>query len=189
MIWTIATWAVIAWGVLATLYMVGVALLSFPGRTVDDVVDFLRPVDLAQAELLLDPGADYELKLKLDAETLREVQRKRVHVYLELVRRMAHNARVLVEFGNREAVRRTGREAGVIAVLQREAVKVRLYSLLTILKLRVLLAVRPRQTPSLVKFRIAAEVDGISSYKGLREASTTAFAEFKRPVDKLILSF
>jgi len=139
--------------------------------------------------MLLDPGADHELKWKLDAETLCEVRRKRMHVYLELVRRMAHNALVLVELGNREADRRTGREAEVIAILQHEAVKVRVYSLLTILRLRVLLAVRPMQAPSLTKFRMVMEVDGISSYKELREASTAVFEEFKRPVDKLILSF
>src|SRR5579859_3869549 len=102
---TIVTWAVIAGGMLAILYMLGVALQRFPGRTIDDVAEYLRPVDLGQVQMLLDPGADYSSTCKLDPETLCEVRRKRIQMYLELLARMAHNARVLVEFGNREARR------------------------------------------------------------------------------------
>jgi hypothetical protein len=189
MIISIVTFSLVACSILSILYMVYLALVDFPERTVVDVVEFLRPVDLAQAEVFLDPSEDYELKWKLDAKTLREVQRKRARIYLEMVRRMSHNARVLVEFGNWEATRRTGRVAEVIGVLQKEAIRVRMYSFLTIVELNVLLAMRPLQTPSLMNFRVVFDIDGISSYKGLREASTAVFKEFKQPVDKLVLSF
>lgn len=196
MIWTIGISVVIIWGVLAGLYLLGVFCSDFPGRTIDDVVEFLRPVDLDQAEVLLDRGANLELRWKLDSQTYCEMQRKRMRVYLELVQRMAYNARVLVEFGNREALRlerceateRNVRHMEVISALQHAAVKVRIYSLLTILKLRGLMAIRPMLTPSLVRFRVAGKLDGIVSYKTLREASTAVFREFRRPTDKLVLN-
>ncbi len=197
MIWNVGIGIIMIWGFLAACYLLCVVLLGFPERTVDDVVEFLRPVDLDQAEVLLDPGANLELRWKLDAATFREMQRKRMHIYLELVRRMAHNSMVLVEFGNREACRleastkkgRAARQAEVIASLQRAAVNVRIYSIFTIVRLRLLMAIRPMVTPSLSIFRSVAELDGIQTYKTLREVSTAAFDEFRRPTEKLILNF
>lgn len=183
MIWTIATWVIIGWGTLAVFYAVGAILLKFPSRTVDDVTPFLLPVDLEQAEALLDPAIYFHLRWNLDPQSLKETQRKRLHLYLEIVTRMAHNARVLVELGNREADRREGRAAELIKNLQEEAVKVRAYSLFTALKLRVLLAIRPAQAPSLTKLRKFVDIDGIASYKCLRVASTELFNEFRRPLN------
>jgi len=197
MIWNVGIGIIMIWGFLAVLYLLGALLLGFPERTVDDVVEFLRPVDLDQAEVLLDPGANLELRWKLDADTYREIQRKRIHIYLELLWRMAHNSMILVEFGNREAARlerssqqeRGRRQAEVIAALQRAAVNVRIYSIVTIVKLAFLMAIRPMLTPSLASFRTMAEVDGIQSYKTLREVSTAAFEEFRRSTEKLVLNF
>jgi hypothetical protein len=197
MIWNVGIVIIMIWGFFAVLYLLGALLLGFPERTVDDVVQFLRPVDLDQAEVLLDPGANHELRWKLDADTYREIQRKRIHSYLELLRRMAHNSMILVEFGNREAARlerssqqeRGRRQAEVIAALQRAAVNVRIYSIFTIVKLAFLMAIRPMLTPSLASFRTTAELDGIQSYKTLREVSTVAFEEFRRSTEKLVLNF
>ena len=183
MIWTITTWVIVGWGTLAVLYAVGAVLLKFPSRTVDDVTAFLLPVDLEQAEALLDPAIYFELRWNLDPKSLKETQRKRLHLYLEIVRRMAHNARVLVELGNREVDRQEGRTAELIRNLQQEAVKVRAYSLFTALKLRILLAIRPVQAPALTKLRTFVDIDGIASYKCLRVVSTELFEEFGRPLD------
>jgi hypothetical protein len=182
-IWTIATWVIIGWGTLAVVYAVGSALLKFPSRTVDDVTAFLLPVDLEQAEALLDPATYFQLRWNLDPQSLKETQRKRLHLYLEIVTRMAHNARVLIELGNREVDRQEGRAVELIRNLQQEAVKVRAYSLFTALKLRVLLAIRPAQAPSLTKFRTLVDIDGIASYKCLRVASAELFNEFRRPLN------
>src|SRR5579859_3321472 len=101
MVWTVATWIVIAGCGIGLLYILFTLLLRWPGRTVDDVVDFLRPVDLDQLSMLLDPRADFELSWHLDAGTLCEIRRKRMQKYLELLGRMSHNSRILFEFGNR----------------------------------------------------------------------------------------
>lgn len=183
MIWTIATWVIVGWGTMAVLYAVSAVLLKFPSRTFDDVTAFLLPVDLEQAEALLDPAIYFQLRWSLDPKSLRETQRKRLHLYLEIVTRMAHNARVLVELGNREADRQEGRAAELIRNLQQEAVKVRAYCLFTALKLRILLAIRPVQAPSLTKLRTLVDIDGIASYQCLRAASTELFQEFRRPLN------
>lgn len=191
MMWNLVTLAILQWAVLAMLYMIWLVLLKRPARFIDDVPEFLRPVDLEQAEALLDPAADHELRWKLDASAFREVQRRRTHLYLELVGRMAHNARVLVDLGNREADKHPGDTAKALAIqaLQQEAVSVRAYALFTILELRVLMLLGPHRMPALSRFRRVSSMDGIATYKALRQASTAMFAVFGRPVDKLTLNY
>lgn len=191
MMWNLVTLAILQWSVLAMLYMIWLILSKRAGRFIDDVPEFLRPVDLEQAEALLDPAVDHELRWKLDASTFREVQRRRTHLYLELVGRMAHNARVLVDLGNREADKYPGDTAKALAIqaLQQEAVSVRTYALFTILELRVLMLLGPHRMPALSRFRRVSSMDGIATYKALRKASTAMFAVFGRPVDKLTLNY
>ncbi len=180
---------IVGWGIVASLYMFLSNLMRFPECTVDDVAEFLRPVDLEQAEMLLDPGAYYSLRWNLDTETLIQIQRKRARIYLELVHRMAHNARVLVELGRREMDARQARQDEIVSQLQQEAFHVSIYCFVTMVKLRILLAIRPVQAPSLTKCRMAVDLDGIASYKALRLTSTALFEELHRPVDKLTVNF
>jgi hypothetical protein len=180
---------VITWCALAALYMFITNLVRFPECTVDDVAQFLRPVDLEQAEMLLDPGIYHSLRWNSDPDTLLEIQRKRARIYLELLHRMAHNARVLVELGRRQMEEAQSEKEEAISRLQTEAVNVRVYCFVIILKLRILLAIRPMQAPSLIKCRRVVDLDGIASYKALRQASTALFEEFRRPLDELTLSF
>ena len=94
----IFTWLVVAWGALSCIYMLRCAWRRFPDRDLDDVIPFLYPVDLSLAESLLDPAADFEFRWKLGQRQFRAAQRKRLRLYLELVRRMSHNSKVLVEY-------------------------------------------------------------------------------------------
>jgi hypothetical protein len=187
MIGNAVTLITLAWAMGAMCYMVLLAFRKPPFKLLDDVPLFLRPVDLEQAETLLDPSREYELRQKLDAETFREVQRDRMRLFLELVKRMAHNARVLVEMGNREAELQIGPAAVAIRVLQQEAVRVRMYALFTMAKLRCRLLFRPAS--SLAKFRKSGELDGIESYRALREASVDVFVQLGRPIDQLVQNF
>jgi len=100
----IFTWLIVAWGALACIYMLRCAWSRFPRRDVDadDVIPFLYPVDISLAESILDPAAEFECRWKLGPRRFREAQRKRMRLYLELTRRMAHNARVLVEYADAE---------------------------------------------------------------------------------------
>lgn len=191
MIWNSATWALLFWAMMALLYVVLLLLrrAAPPFKVIEDVPLFLRPVDLEQAETLLDPAHEYELRWKLDSYTLREVQRRRARLFLELVARMSHNAIVLIQMGNREAERHSGSTLEAIEALQREAVKVRMYALFTMTKLFVYMMVRPSNLPSLPPMRKAVDVDCIANYKALRQASMKVFEQLGRPLDQLIVNY
>src|ERR1017187_8718938 len=132
----IFTWLIVAWGALACIYMLHCAWSRFPKRDADDVIPFLYPVDISLAESLLDPAAEFESRWKLGPLQFREAQRKRMRLFLEVTRRMAHNAKVLVEYADAEKKSHDPRRVGLASALQEIAIGVRLYSLLTGIKLR-----------------------------------------------------
>jgi hypothetical protein len=178
----ILTWLVVAWGAFACIYMLYRAWTRFPRRDLDDVVPFLYPVDLSLAELLLDPAADLSLRWSLSPRAYRDEQRRRMRLYLELVRRMAHNSVVLVEFGN--AVCDGKLPAGVASELQQAAIKVRLYSGFARFKLGARLlfpldAFGMIPAPGLARLRIAADLDGPKTYDQLKAAAAAAFVQLQ----------
>jgi hypothetical protein len=199
----ILTWLIIAWGALACIYMLRCAWSRFPGRDVDDVVHFLHPVDLSLAESLLDPAADFALRWNSTPRAYRESQRRRMRLYLELVRRMSHNSKVLVEFGNAmvrpEITDRNDENQGaqskspssLASELQRAAISVRLYALLVLVRLRLRLwlpldrfGIVP--APELAQLRKAGNLDGPRTYDDLKAAATAAFVQFQ-PADLPVL--
>jgi hypothetical protein len=180
MLSVILTWLVVGWGALACIYMLYRAWTTFPRRDLDDVVPFLYPVNLALAESLLDPAADLSMRWSLSPGAYREEQRRRMRLYLELVRRMAHNSVVLVEFGN--AICDKQLPAGVASELQQAAIKVRLYSGFARFRLqsRLLLpldALGMIPAPGLAPLRKAADLDGPRAYNQLKAAAAAAFVQ------------
>jgi hypothetical protein len=174
----IFTWLIVAWGALSCIYMLRCAWSRFPRRDVDvdDVIPFLYPVDLSLAESLLDPAAEFEFRWKLSPPQFREAQRKRMRLYLELTRRMAHNSRVLVEYADAEKHNPDPRRAGLASALQDKAIEVRLYALLTGIKLRLWLLVRSNVLkPVLAHLRTAGDIDGLKTYHALKTAAAAAF--------------
>jgi hypothetical protein len=175
----IFTWMMVAWGVLSCIYMLRCAWARFPKRDVDDVIPFLYPVDLSLAESLLDPASEFECRWRLGPSQFRAAQRKRMRLYLELTRRMAHNARVLVEYAVAEKSNNPDpRRVGVATDLQDRAIEMRLYVLLAGARLRFWLFLRSELltgTPKLSLLRTAGEIDGLQTYSALRTAATAAF--------------
>jgi hypothetical protein len=184
----ILTWLIVAWGALSCIYMLRCAWARFPKRDVDvdDVVPFLYPVDISLAESLLDPAAEFEFRWKLGPLEFREAQRKRMRLYLEVTRRMAHNAKVLVQFADAEKNSQDPRRVSLASTLQQKAVEVRLYSLLTGIKLRFWLLLRAdflNSMPVLAHLRTAGEIDGLQTYSALKTAAAAAFVQL--PPDEL----
>jgi hypothetical protein len=184
----IFTWLIVAWGALACIYMLHCAWSRFPNRDVnaDDVIPFLYPVDLSLAESLLDPAAEFQFRWKLGPSQLREARRKRMRMYLELTRRMAHNATVLVRYADAEKNSGDPRRVSLACTLQEKAVEVRLYSLLTRTKLRFWLWLRAdllNLAPALAPLRTAGDIDGLQTYGDLKIAATAAF--MKLPSEEL----
>ena len=174
----ILTWLIIVWGALSCIYMLFCAWTRFPRRDFDDVVHFLYPVDLALAESLLDPAAEFECRWKLSPQEFRAAQRKRMRLYLELVHRMSHNSKVLVEFGNTEANCHNPRSVELARALQQKAVEVRFYAMLTLLKLSVWMWLGPndhRLRPTMPRLRKAGDLDGLQSYNALKVAAAAVF--------------
>ena len=178
----IFTWLIVAWGALACIYMLRCAWSRFPRRDVDadDVIPFLYPVDISLAESILDPAAEFECRWKLGPRRFREAQRKRMRLYLELTRRMAHNARVLVEYADAEKHSPDPRRVSLASALQEKAIGVRLYSLLTGIKLRFWLLLRAdivKSMPVLAHLRTTGEIDGLQTYSALKTAAAAAFIQ------------
>jgi hypothetical protein len=182
----ILTWTMVAWGVLSCIYMLRCAWARFPKRDVDDVIPFLFPVNLALAESLLDPASEFECRWRLSPRQFRQAQRKRMRMFLELTRRMAHNSRVLVDYAAGEKNNPDPRRVSVATELQDKAIEVRLYALLVKFQLRVWLLLRSEiliGTPTLAKLRTAGDIDGLQTYYALRTAATAAFVHL--PAEEL----
>jgi len=183
MIFTLLTSLIIAWGAIACIYMLRRAWTRFPRRDLDDIVHFLYPVDLELAQALLDPALEFESSWKLSRQEFRRVQRRRMRLYLEIVRRMSHNSKVLVEFGNAEIHRGDADSVEMARTLEQRAVEVRLYAVLTLWKLRFWmwaspsdLIRRPIPRPKMGSLRRAGDLDGIQTYDALKSAAAAAFA-------------
>jgi hypothetical protein len=182
----VLTWLIVAWGALSCIYMLRCAWRRFPKRDVDDVIPFLYPVNISLAESLLDPASEFEFRWKLRPRQFREAQRKRMRLYLELTRRMAHNATVLIAYADAEKNSHDPRRVSLASTLQEKAVEVRLYALLTRFKLRIRLLLRSdllTVTPVLSHLRTACEIDGLQTYAALKIAAAAAFVQL--PPDEL----
>jgi hypothetical protein len=182
----------ILWYFMITAGFVGCAVVAawtwfrFPERTAQDVVDFLLPVDMEKVEALLDPVAEGTLRRQLDPEEFRQLQRKRIHLYLSFVKRMAHNASVLIDWANREAEGNDEKMIQLAQELQQGAVEVRLYSLLTLLQLRFWLLLRVDSwkvlpVPSLYDVRQLGGIQGAKSYDRLKTTAGFLFLEMQQP--------
>ncbi len=101
---------------------------------------------------------------------------------MAFVKRMSHNAAVLVEWANREAESNDPRQAELAGRLHQLGVEVRLYSLLTLLKLRFWLLVRldwwkVLPAPSLDDLRESGGIRGLEAYDRLKSAASFLFLE------------
>lgn len=192
MIVTILWNLMISAGLLSCVVIAAWIWFHFPDRTADDVVDFLLPVDLEKAEILLDVNAETHLRCDLSSRDFRRLQRKRIHLYVAFVHRMAHNAAVLIDWANREAEGSDEQAAILARELQQIAVEVRLYSLLTMIKLRLWLLIRLDSwqvlpAPSLYDVREVGGILGLESYDRLKTAASFLFLEMgRRNFDELL---
>jgi hypothetical protein len=109
-----------------------------------------------------------------------------MRLFLELTRRMAHNSKVLVEYADSEKNQQDPRQAALASALQEKAIEVRLYALVTGIKLRFWLLLRAdilNAAPVLAPLRTAGEIDGLQTYSALKVAAAAAFVQL--PPDEL----
>src|SRR5882724_1606139 len=173
---------IITAGFIAAAVAIGLIWFRFPDRTIHDVADYLLPIDFEKAEGLLDPQTEAILRKEMTPEEFRALQRKRIHHYLAIVQRMAHNSAVLIEWANREAETAVGQKLEMVTKLQQVGVEVRLYSLLALVKLRFWLLIRLDSwrilsAPNLDDMRQVGGVKGLESYDRLKTAASFLFME------------
>jgi hypothetical protein len=172
-------WDSIVLGGIASCFAVVIMIFwRPPERTVDDAIDYLVPVDLDRAEGLLDAAAEGHLRSRVSVAEFRSIQRRRMHLYLEILRRMAHNSAVLIQLGNRHA------ESGDVETIERarglqdEGIRVRLYALAASAKIRTwLLLDRTHVLPSpvLCDIKEVCGIQGVEVYEKLKTAASMFF--------------
>lgn len=177
-----------------TIFFVGCLLLlavftafqflgKFPKRTIDDVTPFLRPAETVEFEALLDPAQETNFRLCLSKTEFSAWQRKRIHLMCEYLSRMSHNALVLIEWGNMEALElevtgsmRCQQRQICARELVQAATEFRLYSILALIKLRVWLVTPPAisfliSQPSLPRLRTLFGINAVGAYDRLKDAA------------------
>src|SRR5882672_8662719 len=179
---------------LIIIFLVGIALLvaiytviqfrgKFPTRTLEDVTPFLRPAESQEIEALMDPGQETTFRLRMSPNEFAGWQRKRIHLMREYLLRMSHNALVLIEWGNMEALQEEERDSERCRekqLLAQEMVQAgtefRLYSLLALAKIKLWL-ILPSDlwflipSPSLPRLRSVLGIDAVRSYHRLKDAA------------------
>jgi hypothetical protein len=158
---------------------------KFPKRTMDDVTPFLRPAEPQELEALLDPGQETTFRLRMAPQEFAGWQRKRIHLMREYLLRMSHNALVLIEWGNMEALKEEEerestpcRERLLLAQeLVQAATEFRLYSMLALAKLTLWLFLPSPfkflfPSPSLPSLRNVFGIDALGSYHRFKAAAS-----------------
>lgn len=89
-------------------------IYRFTDRTAQDLIPYLQKIDLSEIRSLFDPQEEQYLKLNVPPREFRKIQWKRCRLAQQYVRNLAHNARVIQEWGKFERNRsRKTQDAGV----------------------------------------------------------------------------
>ncbi len=177
------------------IFLVGMLLLfaaytafklvgRFPKRTPEDVTPFLRSANSQEFMALLDPALEVNFRLRMAPTEFKDWQHRRIHLLREYLLRMSHNAIILIEWGNLEAFHEEGNPRGIDGIERRQlaqelvqaATEFRLYSILALIRLKLLLALpRPLQllapSPSLPSLRRILGIDAMDTYQRLKNAA------------------
>ncbi len=179
----------ILWWLPVVLMVGGMLLVLFwmwmdcPKRSAEDLIEFLQHVDLEKFKAILDPSHEITICDEIGMRAFRHEQRKRVHLCIEFLKRMSHNASLLTELGSRMANREdesSVKQAGL--ALREHGVRVNIYAITTILKLRLRLLVRMDSwfmfgALSLYGVRESCGIRGLESYDKLKTAASFLFLQ------------
>jgi hypothetical protein len=166
---------------LFAIYTAIQVLGKYPKRTIDDVTPFLRPAEPEELEALMDPAQEANFRLRMSPQEFSHWQRKRIHLMREYLLRMSHNALVLIEWGNIEAMKDEQEPESNRQLLAQELVQAatefRLYSFLALAQLKLWLVLPPPlkfmlPSPSLPSLRKLFGIDALGSYQRVKSAAS-----------------
>src|SRR5258708_2344001 len=82
---------------MAAVFFIAVARVTLyrPHYELPDVIRFVRKLDVTELSQLLDPDQEWALRNVYSIEAFRRVQRERIRLAFEYLRRLGHNAEVI----------------------------------------------------------------------------------------------
>ena len=177
---TYAFVAAIVFSVLGVLVRIA---RRFPERTLHDLMPLLQPVHIEEVELLFDPGETAFLRANFSDREFRSLQRQRLYLAMEHLKRMAQNAAILAQWANHELSRSNPQTQELASELHREAVYVRVYALFARLKLNlwILLRLGPVGWLLTPDFLRCVGISGLPAYGKLKRAAASLFLHFGHP--------
>jgi hypothetical protein len=151
----------------------------FADRTAQDVIPYLRFVNLEEVASLFHPSTEKYLELNLSLAEFRKTQRKRCRLALQYAGNLAHNARIFQEWGKYERKRsRITRNSEVkrpSLELTIACAQCRICSLVVRLKIHlwlVRMAVLPFSTPpAFASLSRLGSVEMLSFYEKIKSAA------------------
>src|SRR5215467_3526772 len=151
----------------------------FSERTADDVIPYLRSINLEEMKSFFDPEAERYLRLNSSPQEFKRSQWKRCHLALQYIGDLAHNAKVFQEWSKYERTRsrhtldretrRTSLDLTIVCAQCRIcAIAVRLRIYLGLMKMALLPFAAPPTFNSLPRM---GSVEMVSFYRQIRTAA------------------
>jgi hypothetical protein len=106
----------------------------------EDLTGRTRPVDIEAFRNIIDPGEEEFLRANLPAREFRAVQRQRLLAAAEYVHKVAYNAAVLLKLGQAATHSTDPSVAAAARQLMEHSLRLRIYAVLSLLKLYVKIA-------------------------------------------------
>jgi len=177
-------WGPIAGIGLSVIFVLLWMWFQFPEREANDVVEFLQRVDLESLNSLLDPVAEAVLRKSMSSREFRRVQRKRVHLCIELLRRMVHNIEILLQLAQTERKNGDPDVAKSALLLNQIGVPAKVFCVAALIKLRLRLLFRVDAwmafgAPSISGVREAFGIRGLDKYDQLKTVASNLFLLLK----------
>jgi hypothetical protein len=190
MIFEVITWATVAAGVFSTLVTFFWMLHRPSEPTLEDLPEFLQRLDLDKLRNLLSAASECDLRESLTKAEFKKVQRQRFWMYIQCLRKMANNARVLIDFANAQIEHGDmGDKRAILELILQEAVAVKAYAVLMKVKVYILLFLRIEAYSWLFQQRQLSGLDGIERYERMKTVATQFFlSEAQYNLEQLIES-
>lgn len=180
--------------VMAAVFIVVVARATIyrPRYRLEEVIRFVRKLETEELALLFDPAEEWALRTLSSKRDFRAAQRERLHLALEYMRRIGHNAEVIQTWAGAlyENIRCKPREDFtaqdyMVWELLELATEVRICYLTAVVKISLWVLLRAHLwpawiTPHLSSLRMIGKVDLVKKYRILIDGSTSLSRTYGR---------
>jgi hypothetical protein len=174
------------WIVCGAIVLMGLPIARFTiyqrrYRRIDDVVSFARRLSIEDFERITDPAEEWLLRRSMSTPEFKALQRQRMRLCAEYLSRVAHNGEIIQGWSyrdhtiSRSTISNPGDEKTYLLwELSRNATEVRIFALITRLKVAVWLLLRAdllpmRMIPKLNTVRTTAGFNLLISYQGMTD--------------------